>query len=597
MKYSQLFFLSLITLFSCENRPIIYDNDLLLLDMVHDNPGESPFLSSFKYPKFIEKWGYDAQVVNDFKFIQTAITFETLDPRLISVGSKAHGWILERAKKVDEYIRRCQEAGIQCLMFTDVFILPNAVVEAYGDEILDENGRISLARPKTREIHQLMFREIFERFPGLDGLVIRTGETYLNNLVFHTGNGPFYDGMSRSAMINTHIELIRLLRDEVCVNANKKLLYRTWAFGGIHTEPEIYLHVTNEVEPHENLYFSIKHTKGDFHRNFPFNPTINIGRHQQIIEVQCQREYEGKGAHPNYIAESVINGFEEYANTTGIKSLSDLKGERLFKGIWTWSRGGGWKGPYIKNELWPKVNAYVFSQWARDTTATPSKYLEQFAEEELKLSKDDAKKFQEICGLSAKGVVRGRSSLIAAVNPWWIRDEFMGGIIADSPSVPNSEDWGKLNETFDGIIASGLVEEVLSEKEEAAGIWYKIERLSNEIEIKDKETNDFLKVSGSYGRIKYSIINHAWRIMLYGYIGDTSGNYNKTEITTSLKYYDALWKEWDTLKRKNPLCPTLYKPFGFVYKAPDYHGDVGLMDTVDRYKNIIQNQHPRNTTN
>ena len=28
----------------------------------------------------------------------------------------------------------------------------------------------------------------------------------------------------------------------------------------------------------------------------PFNPCIGIGKHQQVVEVQCQREYEGKGA-------------------------------------------------------------------------------------------------------------------------------------------------------------------------------------------------------------------------------------------------------------------------------------------------------------
>ena len=44
----------------------------------------------------------------------------------------------------------------------------------------------------------------------------------------------------------------------------------------------------------------------------PFNPCIGIGKHQQVVEVQCQREYEGKGAHPNYIAKGVIDGFEEF---------------------------------------------------------------------------------------------------------------------------------------------------------------------------------------------------------------------------------------------------------------------------------------------
>ena len=45
----------------------------------------------------------------------------------------------------------------------------------------------------------------------------------------------------------------------------------------------------------------------------PFNPTLGIGRHRQIVEVQCQREYEGKGAYPNYVVKGVVEGFEENA--------------------------------------------------------------------------------------------------------------------------------------------------------------------------------------------------------------------------------------------------------------------------------------------
>lgn len=35
-----------------------------------------------------------------------------------------------------------------------------------------------------------MLQEVFARFPSLDGLVIRVGETYLHNVPYHCGNGP-----------------------------------------------------------------------------------------------------------------------------------------------------------------------------------------------------------------------------------------------------------------------------------------------------------------------------------------------------------------------------------------------------------------------
>lgn len=64
----------------------------------------------------------------------------------------------------------------------------------------------------------------------------------------------------------------------------------------------------DRVEPHPNLLVAVKHTQLDYWRTVPFNPTIGIGHHRQIIEVQCQREYEGKGAYPNYVGQGVING-------------------------------------------------------------------------------------------------------------------------------------------------------------------------------------------------------------------------------------------------------------------------------------------------
>ena len=70
------------------------------------------------------------------------------------------------------------------------------------------------------------------------------------------------------------------------------------------------------------------------------------------MEVQCQREYEGKGAYPNYVANAVINGFEETKQDASPRCLNDVKDNPLFYGVWTWSRGGGWYGPYISNELW-----------------------------------------------------------------------------------------------------------------------------------------------------------------------------------------------------------------------------------------------------
>ena len=355
-------------------------NKPYILDMVHNNPGEKLTQSSFNDPAFLKQEGYNGMVVNEFSFVHTAITFDGFDKRIFPVGSVEREWVLKTAEDIRAHIRRAHAAGLKAYYFTDIIVLPKKLVELYHDEICDANGKISFERPKTIEIHRFLFNAVFEAFPDLDGLVIRTGETYLNNVPYHTGNNPITNG------VESHIKLLNLLRQEVCVKHNKMVFYRTWSFGGMHDDPSYYLAVTDKIEPHPNLVFSIKHTKGDYQRTFDFNPTLLLGKHRQIVEVECQREYEGKGAYPDYIGDGVINGFEEYKGIKpqrGYRSLQDIKGSPLLSGVWTWSRGGGWVGPYINNEFWCRLNAYVISHWIQDTRQTEEQVFDKFMDEFL----------------------------------------------------------------------------------------------------------------------------------------------------------------------------------------------------------------------
>ena len=164
------------------------------------------------------------------------------------------------------------------------------------------------------------------------------------------------------------MKLIRFLREEICVKHGKQLFFRTWDIfpDKLHARLDHYLEVTDQIEPHPQLAFSIKHTALDFWRHVKVNECLTQGKHPQIIEVQCQREYEGKGAYPNYVMDGVINGFEENAKKIGLK---DLLAHPKILGVYSWSRGGGWYGPYIKNEFWPDLNAFVLAQFVQRSVA------------------------------------------------------------------------------------------------------------------------------------------------------------------------------------------------------------------------------------
>ena len=558
-----------------------------ILDMVHNNPGEPLTVTAFNNPAFLKEKGYNGQVMNDFTFAHAAITFDKLNPQIFPQGSKERAWVMAAANRVRKNIQAAHAAGIKIYYFTDIIVLPQKLVELYHDEICDEKGKISFERPKTIEIHKIMLDELFETFPDLDGLVIRTGETYLNNVPYHTGNNPITNGVS------SHVKLINLLREEVCVKRNKTIFYRTWSFGGMHDSAAYYLAVTDQIEPHKNLIFSIKHTKGDYHRTYDFNPTLGIGKHPQIVEVECQREYEGKGAYPDYVMDGVINGFEEYKTTNpqkGNKCLNDIKNNPNFVGVWSWSRGGGWVGPYITNEFWCKLNAYVISKWGADKTRSEESIFNSFMDENGILNPASRKAFRELCLLSAKAVLRGHESGKYHFDKtwvWWMRDEFLGGI--DTANLPQKmfPSAGLLSQAYDWYYKNGLLDKVIEEKQDNVGLWKKIVALSAKIEMPNKADKEYIKVSSQYGLLLHTIIADGWKAMALGYEGDRTGRYDSVHLAATIKKYDEDWTNYNQLKADNPSCATLYKPYSFIHFPPIYHREQGMAASVDKYRKII----------
>ncbi len=584
LKKIALYFIAFISIFE----GFAQNNSTYILDMVHNNPGESLTNSVFNDPIYLFNNQFTGQVINDFTFAHAALTFDKLNPLIFPKGSKERLWVENSAKKIRENIDRAHKAGIKIYYFTDIIVLPKKLVDIYRSEICDEKGKISFERPKTIEIHRIMLNELFDTFPDLDGLVIRTGETYLNNVPYHTGNGPITNGEE------SHIKLINLLREEICVKRNKKIFYRTWSFGGIHEDPKYYTNVTNRIKPNDNLVFSIKHTKGDYHRTFDFNPTLGIGNHGQIVEVQCQREYEGKGAYPNYVMDGVINGFEEFTLNTpqeGNKCLDDIKNNPNFKGIWTWSRGGGWVGPYISNEFWCKLNAYVVGHWGINTKRTELEIFNQFMDENGIVG-ESRQKFRELCLLSAKAVLRGHDSANLPFEDewvWWMRDEFLSGISPKDTTSNIISSEGQLHLAFTQWYNKGLLQKAIDEKYEAVEIWKKISVLSDAILLKNKEDEHYIRTSSQYGLLLHQIIAEGWNIMALGFIGDRTGNYDKVSIASSIAKYDDYWKKYESLKQSYPDCASLYKPYAFIYIGPDYHKKKGMDASVNQYRDLIKN--------
>ena len=541
-----------------------------------------PNPSKFASPSFQKECGFNAVAIQPGMPLAVTALFDGYDRRVFPEGSEARAWVIEARKNFAAKFREAKAAGVKVLATTDIIVLPHRMKELYHDEICSRNGRIDFMKPKTQEIYRALIAEFFETFPELDGIVVRTGETYTFNIPHHGGNGPCDYRGAFAASKDVHVALMNLLRDEVCVKRGKTCIYRTWDFGFFHTRPDYYLDVTRRVAPHERLLLSVKHCAGDFFRGVDFNRTLGLGHHRQIVEVQCQREYEGKGAMPSYVAASVIDGFEEHKGKP--RGLRELAKNPLFAGVWTWSRGGGWKGPYVKNELWCELNARVMAAWANDPTRTEKECFAAAAEA-LGVCPESIEAFHQLALLTPKAFLRGKSATnpdarkgLFVVN---MRDEYLCGL--DSLQ---RDDW------FRSRIRDGLMDGILADRREAVAVWEEIARLAAKVKCRDKATEDYILTSSLYGLRLFRMIEAGWDVMATGLKGDMSGRkYDARRLKSAIERYDVAKADYLNLPDERPDCATLFTDDYVRITVKDGVVEItsipGLGESVDRYRKVL----------
>ncbi len=569
-----------------------------ILDMVHHNPGEPPFATKFGDPAHLRDYGFNGQV---FKHINCVATYEATGVDCFPAGTPERAWLEAFTPQIEQEILRAKTHGLQVYYHLDLFVLPRRLLEYFRSEICDpQTGRILLERPRTLELHTVLFDELARRFPLVDGYIIRVGETYLFDTPHHAGNSPIprigpawtpdylyeetlagrepADARWTQQQADAYVVLLRFLRQEICVRHGKQLFFRTWDIfpDKLHARVDHYLQVTNAVEPHPKLAFSIKHTALDFWRRVKVNDCLRQGRHPQIVEVQCQREYEGKGAYPNYVMAGVINGFAENAIKTGLK---DLLGHPGILGVFAWSRGGGWYGPYIKHELWPDLNAYVLAQFVNNSSRTEAVIFQQYAEERLGLRARSVRDFRELCLLSARGILLGRhcaafdQALGESVLPTacWMRDDRLGGRQQLAP-------------VLDYLANHRADAAALAEKAEAVRLWEQIETLAKRIIWPNVQTGEAVKISATYGRVLFSIVHQGWRALIAGERG------HRQEFNDAASRYAAGWQEFRALA-ESTWCASLYE--GTYFNLPGTPDVPGMDASLEYYRVVFgEPQHP-----
>ena len=486
----------------------------LVLDMVHFNPGEPHYATQFADPAFEKNMGFNGKVFSLFESAHLAVDWDVYDTNILAVGTPDRAWVDAKRAEVNQKYDAAKVAGMDVYCMSDLILFPKRLVSLYGMSATMGNINNTNTELWLRRELNLMFTQ----FPQLDGIVVRIGETYLQDAPYHQGK---IDNQTSPSL--TIIPLMNILRDEVCVKLGKKVIFRTW--GSFDVNLTDFLTVSAAIEPHTNLIWSVKHVEGDFHRGNNFSKVLGQGRHKFIVEVQCAREYEGKGAHPEYIANGVIEGFEEHLarmGTNQIRSLRDLYQQSpLFCGVWTWSRGGGWEGPYLKNELWPDLNAWVMAQWALNPTNTEESIFDRYAVERLQLPANQVASFRQLALLSAQAVYRGKRSTGNYLDPWWNRDQYFR-----FPFLPADATQRQL---------------VLADQDNAVAMWNQMVTLADGLTPPDPLAAETLRSSTRYGQNLFSM----WRAVVN--LSNLTTNGNPALIRNWLAVYDGCWTNYTAL--------------------------------------------------
>ena len=489
----------------------------VVFDMVHHNPGEALYQSQFNDPAFTGSMGANGKVYFLFESAQLAVNwdeFDTADKVILPQGSADRAWVDAKRAEITAKYDAAKSAGLEVYAMSDLILFPKRLVSLHG--MSSTMGNVN--DPNTQLWLRRLMRLMFTQFPQLDGIMVRIGETYLNDAPYHQGKID-----NKNSASSTIIPLMNLLREEVCVQLGKKIYFRTW--GSFDTDLATFLAVSNGVEPHANLTWSVKHCEGDFHRGNSFSKVLGQGRHPFIVEVQCAREYEGKGAYPNYIAHGVIDGFEEHAANPG-QSLRHLwQSSPLMRGVWTWSRGGGWEGPYIKNELWCELNAWVMAQWARDPAASEESLFNRFATEKLGLPPSQVAAFRELAMLSAEAAWRAKRGTNNGLSAWWSRDQYYL-----YPTLPSN---------------AGSRATVLADQDAAVAKFERIVQLARSLTPARPEDREFLISSSLYGL-------HLMRIWQAVKNLESNEGVDSLKLKSWLDRHDEAWVDYQELAASYP---------------------------------------------
>jgi hypothetical protein len=484
-----------------------------------------------------KQYGYTGAILGDATQLAS---YDAVCPNAIPVGSELRKRIERRRKTFQKDYDRANALGLAVCVMTDEVSLPTPVLERLRHS--DDAAGIDFDNPQFWNLYRAKYAEVLRAYPRIACVVVRTGENYSRPGEGFIGRTVF-DGGYDDAYIRHMQQLIEETRQVVVDEFGRRLIWRTWDLGndGFHANPKVYDRVLAGVADRGGLMLAIKHTQTDFWLYNDFNPTIGRGGVDTIVEFQCAREYEGKGAFPDYLGPMHAEDIRKAA-------------ARGAKGVWIWDFGGGWGGPFLESDRWVRLNIETTSRLAVNPELSARALAEEWAAKEF--GDKAARNVAQMLLLSGECIRKSMYiEAFARSHTGWkpslnlLRDDIIRG--------------AALKQLYEG--SKGALPEVFQEKEQGVALAARMRSLfeiSRADIVAARGERVFLESLGSlvYLEDLSEVLCHYVNGMFSFYRWQETGDPTSAEkVKTELEAWRAAWDQYQTEVPKLAGAASLYR--------------------------------------
>ena len=365
---------------------------MLKLATLIDNPGEPPVDSRYRDPHELRALGYNGLVI-----YETTALSGVDSPDAIADGEMRR-WVAHHVQHCDQTIDRAKSAGLDVYVFYDTLCLTRDTVERNVAQLCCRSrpGTLCPASEPALEKSVAALEAMLHRWPQVTGVVLRTGDTDAARLPYLVGNEvltphcPRCSLLGRADRVALFVERFHRL---VVGSFGKRLIVRAWNVrpNGMHDSPELAARIVQRLPgspDDDRLVLSFKFTQTDFWRYQKWNPSSLVcGKRPILYELQCQREFEGKGSIPNWQPPLWRNGpTPDEGRGDGPAGLANVVDQVNLAGLWAWVRGGGWGGPFVTHETWIDANVFAVPRLADDPRAAVDELARKWVTQRLGVS-------------------------------------------------------------------------------------------------------------------------------------------------------------------------------------------------------------------